>query len=126
MPDGFEFEFTKPVDKKYAEDIASQAVASFIYKYHPVYGSPQVNKGKCPIRGVKVSEDGMKARIIAENLRRHYIHSITLEGIRDKENYFSLVHPTAYYTLNNIPDGKKLSLSEVSTKNYSKRTKKIR
>ena len=36
MPDGFEIEFTKPVDKKVAEDIASYSVESYIYKYHGV------------------------------------------------------------------------------------------
>ena len=116
-PDGFEIEFTKPVDKKVAEDIASYSVESFIYKYQAVYGSPPENVEKCPITGVKVSEDGLRARIIVNNLRRYYIHTITLNGIRDKENYFNLVHPTAYYTLNNIPDGPKLSMTEVSTRN---------
>jgi hypothetical protein len=43
MADGFEIEFTNPVDKKSAEDIASYSVESFTYKYHPVYGSPTVN-----------------------------------------------------------------------------------
>ncbi len=42
---------------------------------------------------------------------------LRLEGVRDKETSYSLVHPTAYYTLNNIPEGTKLSLTEVSTKN---------
>ncbi|HZF63662.1 MAG TPA: hypothetical protein VEZ55_04225, partial [Chitinophagaceae bacterium] len=32
MPDGFEIEFTKPVEKKYAEDLSSYAVESFTYK----------------------------------------------------------------------------------------------
>ena len=41
MPDGFEIEFTKPVDKKYAEDLASYNVESYIYKYHGVYPSGQ-------------------------------------------------------------------------------------
>jgi cytochrome c551/c552 len=124
MPDGFEIEFTKPVDKKYAEDISSYSVESFTYKYHAVYGSPPVNNLKHTIKGVKVSSDGMRARIIVNNLRQHYIHTITLDGIRDKENSFSLVHPTVYYTLNNIPEGQKLSLSEVSTKNTSGATAK--
>jgi hypothetical protein len=31
MPDGFEIEFTKAVDKKYANDIASYSVSSFTY-----------------------------------------------------------------------------------------------
>lgn len=117
MPDGFEVEFTKPVDRKSAEDIASYRVESFLYKYHSVYGSPTINKEALPIKGVKVSADGMKARLIVDNLRKYYIHQLTLDGVRGTEGSFSLVHPIAYYTLNNIPDGQKLTLSEVSTKN---------
>jgi len=117
MPDGFEIEFTKPVDKKYAEDIASYSVESFTYKYQPVYGSPTVNSKKHIVKGIKLSDDGMKARIIVDGLRRYYIHNITLEGIRSKEGSYSLVHPTSFYTLNNIPEGKKLSINEASTKN---------
>ncbi|MEP7373161.1 MAG: c-type cytochrome [Chitinophagaceae bacterium] len=124
MPDGFEIEFTKPVDKKTAEDIASYSIESYIYKYHAVYGSPPVNTQKCIIKGVKLSADGMKARLIVNNLRRYYIHTINLFGIQDKENSFSLVHPTAYYTLNNIPEGDKLSMTGVSTKNSAAGTNK--
>ena len=120
MPDGFEIEFTKPVDKKYAEDLASYTVESYIYKYQAVYGSPPVNNQKCPVKGVRVSADGMTVRLIVGNLRPYYIHMITLDGIRDKENSYSLVHPTGYYTLNNIPEGKKLAITEVSTKNTAR------
>ena len=123
MPDGFEIEFTKPVNKKYAEDLGSYSVESYIYKYQGVYGSPPVNTQKCVVKGVKVSDDGMKARIIVDNLRQYYIHTITLNGIQDQENSNSLVHPIAYYTLNNIPEGPKLSLSEVSTKTSGKSVK---
>ncbi|WP_080054108.1 c-type cytochrome [Spirosoma aerolatum] len=117
MPDGFEVEFTKPVDRKTAEDLASYRVESFLYKYHPVYGSPTINKEALPIKGVKVSADGLKARLIVGDLRRYYIHQLTLDGVRGAEGSYSLVHPIAYYTLNNIPDGEKLAMSEVSTKN---------
>lgn len=120
MPDGFEIEFTLPVDKKSAEDLASYEVESFIYKYHPVYGSPTVNNQKCEVKGVKVSEDGLKARIIVDNLRQYYIHNVTLNGVRAADMYYSLVHPTGYYTLNNIPDGAKLAMTGVSTRNSEK------
>lgn len=122
MPDGFEIEFTKPVDRKVAEDIASYSVDSHIYKYHGVYGSPPLDNKKCTITGVKVSDDGLRVRIVVNGLRRYYIHTITLDGVRDKENYFNLVHPTAYYTLNNIPEGQKLGSTGVSTRNSSKAT----
>ena len=124
MPDGFEIEFTKPVDKESAEDLASYAVESFIYKYHAVYGSPPVNLEKNPVKAVKVSDDGMKARIVVDNLRKNYIHHITLDGVRAKENYYSLVHPTAYYTLNNIPEGQKLPIKEASIRNSAEEAKK--
>lgn len=117
MPDGFEIEFTKPVNKKSAEDLASYTVESFIYKYHPVYGSPPVDSKKNVVKGVKVSEDGRTVRIVVDSLRQYYIHTISLEGLRELDNSYSLVHPTVYYTLNNIPDGKKLALTEVSTFN---------
>ena len=117
MPDGFEIEFTKPIDKKKATNLSSYLVESFNYKYTPVYGSPPVNLKKCPVKGVKVSEDGLTVRIIVGDLRQYYIHKISLDGIRDQDSSYSLVHSTAYYTLNNIPDGPSLSLKEVSTKN---------
>ena len=117
MPDGFEIEFTKEIDLKSAEDLASYAIQSFIYKYHPVYGSPPVNIQDNKIFGVKVSEDGRKVRIIVDDLRRYYIHKISLDGIREKGQFHSLVHPTAYYTLNNIPSGEKLSLTGLSQYN---------
>ena len=118
MPDGFEIEFTKPIDKKKAANLSSYLVESFNYKYTPVYGSPPMNLKKCPVKGVKVSEDGLTVRIIVGDLKQYYIHKISLDGIRDQDSSYSLVHSTAYYTLNNIPDGASLSLKDVSTKNF--------
>jgi len=117
MPDGFEIEFTSPVDRKSAEDIASYTVESFVYKYHPVYGSPPINREDNGIKGIKVSADGLKARIVVDNLRQYYIHGLRLDGVRSAEGSYSLVHPLAYYTLNNIPQGTKLTVAELSTTN---------
>ena len=115
MPDGFEIEFTHPVDKKLAENLDSYAGRSYIYKYHPVYGSPTVNEEKLAIRGVKISDDGMKVRVVVDNLRQYYLHEINVGGIRSTRG-LPVLHGTAYYTLNNIPDGAKLPASELSTK----------
>ncbi|WP_256005876.1 MULTISPECIES: hypothetical protein [Pedobacter] len=117
MSDGFEIEFTKPVDRKTAEDLASYDVESYLYKYQPVYGSPPVNKETLKVRGVKVSADGLRARIIVDNLRQYYIHTIMVEGVRAQEGGAALMHPIGYYTLNSIPTNAKLSMSEVSTRN---------
>lgn len=115
MPDGFEIEFTQAVDPKTAEDLVSYNGRSYIYKYHPVYGSPTTNEEKLNIKGVKVSADGMKVRVVVDNLKQYYLHEINVAGIRST-NGLPVLHNTAYYTLNNIPDGDKLPVSELSTK----------
>lgn len=116
MPDGFEIEFTQPVNRATAENVASYSVASFIYKYHPVYGSPPINREVNKVKGVKVSPDGLKVRLVVENLRTYHIHEIRLPGVKSADRHEALVHPLAYYTLNQLPSGEKLSLSVLSTK----------
>lgn len=115
MPDGFEIEFTMPVNRKSAEDLDSYNVSSYLYKHYPVYGSPQVDTKEVKIKGVKLSDDAKKVRIVLEGMRQYFVHKIQLEGVRSADNYWSLVHPEAYYTLNNIPDGEKIKVSELKT-----------
>lgn len=115
QPDGFEVEFTLPVDKKTAENPASYSVTSFTYKYHPVYGSPVYKDQPCKVVGVKVSDDGMRARVVVDGLREGFIHQLMAAEVRSKDNQ-TLLHETAYYTLNRIPDGEKLPLAQANTK----------
>ncbi len=115
MPDGFEVNFTMPVDRKSAENLNSYDLSTFIYKYHAVYGSPPTNTEKAKILGVKVSDDGRTVRVVTDGLRRYYMHHLNISGIRSADTYYSLVHPSAYYTMNNIPEGPKMKLSELTT-----------
>ncbi|MFT7249925.1 MAG: cytochrome c551/c552, partial [Arcticibacterium sp.] len=120
MPDGFEVEFTLPVDRKSAEDLASYAASSFNYKHHPVYGSPPINRKDLNIKGVNLSADGKRLRIVIDGLRKYYIHELNLDGIRAAGKYYSLIHPTVYYTLNNIPEGEKMSSDDLKTNTSAK------
>jgi len=113
-PDGFEIEFTQPVDKTLALNADSYQVTGFIYKYHPVYGSPVINDKICALKGIKVSEDGLKVRIALDGLREKYIHEIKAIGIKNKDGLY-LLHNAAYYTLNSTPLGDKLA-SEFAVK----------
>jgi len=115
QPDGFEIEFTMPVDRKSAEDLDSYKVSSYLYKHYPVYGSPQINLEDVKIAGVKVSDDNKKVRIVLDGMKQYYVHKISLDGVRSASNSWSLVHPDAYYTLNNIPDGERLKVSDLKT-----------
>jgi uncharacterized cupredoxin-like copper-binding protein len=110
MPDGFDIEFTMPVNPALAADPASYNITGFTYKYQASYGSPVINSQPCQVRGIVVSEDGLKARLVVDGLREGYIHEIKTEGVRSADGKV-LLHNVAYYTLNHIPDGEKLNIA---------------
>ncbi|SEG42679.1 plastocyanin/azurin family copper-binding protein [Algoriphagus boritolerans] len=109
-PDGFELEFTLPVEKSAAEDLASYKTSNFNYKYHHEYGSPVIELEELSVKSAIVSENGLKVRLVVDGLKEGYIHEITATGIKSKEG-MDLLHATGYYTLNQIPKGEKVNLS---------------
>ena len=108
-PDGFEVYFTAPVDRATAENPASWAVNSFIYKYHHIYGSPVIDQSARPVRAAIVSKDGRSVRIAVDSLRQWYVHEIRMSGVRAADGGAPLLHDVGYYTVNEIPGGKALA-----------------
>jgi azurin len=108
---GFEIAFTQPVDRKTAANPESYELTDFNYKYHHLYGSPPIMQEKRTVYKVEVSQDGMKARLFVEGLREGFIYEIKATGIRSIAGS-PILHPTAYYTLNNIPDGERIAARE--------------
>ena len=108
QPDGFLLTFTSPVDPKTAADPASYTVAGFTYRYHETYGSAPINRIGCPVRKVVVAPDGLSVRLASVCLREGYIHEVKAAGVRAATSGSALLHATAYYTLNKIPDGDRI------------------
>jgi azurin/glucose/arabinose dehydrogenase len=111
MPDGFEIEFTKPVDVKTVQNLKNYELNSFNYKYHHTYGSPIIENLPHKLTALIVSDNKMKVRLVT-NLRQYYIHQIKLNDILS-ESGESLLHNYGFYTLNNIPDGEKAAVSSM-------------
>lgn len=121
-PDGFELLFTKPVDKALAQEPANYAVTGFTYKYHSDYGSPVINQEESPVKAAVVSEDGLKVRLVVDNLREGYIHEIKLEALQALDKTL-LLHDVVYYTLNQIPEGEKLAIAAKPATNHQHNSK---
>lgn len=112
-PDGFELNFTMPVDPLTAKNPQSYNLNTFTYKYHHIYGSPAINQNERIIKAIEISPDRMKVRLVLDSLKEGYIHEIKAEGVRSADNY-SLMHNYGYYTLNRIPDGDKLAINDAN------------
>jgi cytochrome c551/c552 len=114
QPDGFEIEFTHPIDKTLAANLEAYSGRSFTYKYHPVYGSPTVSEEKLKIDGFRISDDGYKIRLRVSNLRPFHVHELNVFGVRSAAG-LPVLHATAYYTLNAIPATPSLPATEWKT-----------
>ncbi len=104
LADGFELEFTQPLDPASAGSAASYRMSSFTYLHHEKYGSPEVDAQPVAIARAAVSEDRRRVRLAAEGLRPGYVHELHLEGVRSAAGE-PLLHDEAYYTLSAIPGG---------------------
>jgi hypothetical protein len=101
QPDGFEVTFTEPVDPETAGKIESYQYRTFTYIYQSSYGSPEVDETKPPIESVTVSADRRSVRLKAA-LNVGHLHELKPVGLRSADGK-PLLHPMAYYTLNEIP-----------------------
>jgi glucose/arabinose dehydrogenase len=100
--DGFELTFTKPVDPATAGNPASYSMLAFTYIYQAEYGSPEVDEVKPKITGVTVAPDNKTVRLTVDTLTKGHIHQLHLDGVKSAEGN-PVLHPVAYYTLNEIP-----------------------
>lgn len=116
MPDGFEIEFTHPVNSSTALIPSAYTITDFTYKYHHIYGSPVINLEERKVTDVILSDDNRKARLKVEGLREGYIYEIKGQNLKSKTGE-PLLHAVGYYTLNNIPAGSGKAMHEASHHN---------
>ena len=102
-PDGFEIEFTEPVDPAPAADVSSFDLESYTYLLHKAYGSDEVDQQRLEVLSAVVGPDGRSVRIRADGLRSGYVHEIHAR-VRSKTGA-ALLHDAAYYTMIEIPRG---------------------
>lgn len=101
-PDGFELTFTEPVDVATASNPSNYTTREFTYIYQEKYGSPEVDDVFPKIEKIDVAPDGKSVRIKLDVLTKGHIHEFHLDGVRSKDGK-PVLHPVAYYTLNEIP-----------------------
>jgi uncharacterized cupredoxin-like copper-binding protein len=83
------------------------------FEIKTVYGSPAINQNERVIKAIEVSPDKLKVRLVLDSLKEGYVHEIKAEGLRSSERY-ALMHNFGYYTLNRIPDGDKLAITNAN------------
>lgn len=105
MENGFELEFTEPVDPKTASSAASYTLEQWRYVPTMAYGGPKVDKQAVPILSVSVSPEGKKVFLETSNHKISYVVAIDAAGVRSKFGKEPWVSK-GWYTLNAIGNAK--------------------
>lgn len=100
--DGFDLTFTKPLDPDAAKKLEAYSLSSFTLYYWGTYGSPEVDRKAEKVQAVTVSADRMKASLKVDGFRPGRIYELHLDGIKSADGD-TVLHPEAYYTLNQLP-----------------------
>jgi len=100
--DGFELEFTRPVDRAAAARPDAYALSSYTYLYHSKYGSDEIDACALAVREATVSDDGLRVRLVVDGLRPLHVHEFDATGVRSAAGE-PLLHSQAFYTLNRLP-----------------------
>ncbi|MCC5908210.1 MAG: hypothetical protein JJU13_18485 [Balneolaceae bacterium] len=111
---GFTIKFTKPVEELSAIAPDNYQITDFTYNYDRRYGSPVVDREQKQIRNIDLSEDKKSVRLYVDGLREGFINEIQLNGIESLHEE-RLLHPKAYYTLNQLPSGDRSSLRAIDS-----------
>ncbi len=100
--EGFDLTFTKPLDAAAAAKLQAYSLSSFTHYYWGTYGSPEVDRKAEKVQTVKISPDGKMASLKVDGFRPGRIYELHLDGVKSADGD-AVLHPEAYYTLNQLP-----------------------
>jgi hypothetical protein len=100
--DGFELTFTEPVDVDSAKNAESYKMREYTWEWREQYGGPEVDEVIPKIEVVSVGTDAKSVHLKITPLTKGHVHQLDLPGLKSKDGK-PLLHPAAYYTLNEIP-----------------------
>lgn len=96
--DGFEIDFTAPVDTSTGQAAQNYHVESYRRKSTPAYGGDDMERREERIESVSLSEDRLRATLTLPELREGFVYALRVSGLGEK-----LFPAEAYYTLRKIP-----------------------
>ena len=99
--DGFEIEFTQPLDAALAQNPASWSLQHFHYLYRAAYGSPQMDNTPAAVKSATLSADRKTVRLVLDPLVAGKLYELRYDKLRAADGAEPL-HAVAYYTLNRL------------------------
>lgn len=100
--EGFEIEFTQPVDSAWLGDVQNYALKTYTFRPTQAYGGEKVDEKALSVSRATASGDGTRVRLTVPGRKKGYVvHLRTDPRSRSGETIWST---ETWYTLNQIPE----------------------
>jgi hypothetical protein len=96
--DGFEFEFTQPVDAGCGEAVDAFKTETYWYEYSSSYGGPEKSQRMLKPSSVRWSADRRKVHLVYPEMEAKRVMRVTLTGLKSEGQPLS--HTMVAYTVN--------------------------
>jgi hypothetical protein len=105
-PDGFEIEFTKPMNRKAAGTTSNYTISGYTRVWKGGYATADSGRHKTPVTSADVSPDGKTVRLRVDGLKSGHVYEVTCGriGLDAKKDLWPA---TGHYTLHKIPNAKR-------------------
>lgn len=104
LPDGFELNFTKPLEINYGQESKDYIIQQWRYLPTPAYGGPKLDLETLSIKKIHISSDRTSVRLTIPNLKKEHVIYFRLSDEIKSDGGQLLWSGDAWYTLNNIPE----------------------
>ena len=97
---GFDLEFTQPVDAGSGDAPSAFLTETYWYEYLSSYGGPEKNLQPTRVKNVKWSSDRRKVSLTYDQIQANNVFRITLTGLTSESQ--PLGHSMVAYTVNRV------------------------
>ncbi len=99
--DGFQIQFTSPVDQDRGADPANYSLASYTRTSTPAYGGSDEQRRKEKVASVELADDRRSATVRLADIRAGFVYEIRVRNLVDGAKLF---HPAeAFYSMTKVP-----------------------
>ena len=101
-PDGFEIEFTKPMNRKAAAATSNYTISGYTRVWKGGYATADSGRHKATVTSAALSRDGKTVRLRVDGLKPGHVYEVTCGriGLDAKQDLWPA---TGHYTLHKIP-----------------------
>lgn len=102
VPEGFEIQFTAPVDRLSAANAGNFTIAGYTREWKGTYATPDSNRHVVAVNKVTVSDDGRQVVLHTDKLRTGHVYEVSCGKI-GPASATALWPATGHYTMNRLP-----------------------